>query len=58
MTNTITLLGGACDDLRRAAITRLSVAYGCAIPTCTPHDESCNGLDDDCDDAVDEDCLD
>jgi len=55
VTNTITLLGGACDDLRRAAITRLSVAYGCAIPTCTPHDESCNGLDDDCDD---EDCLD
>jgi hypothetical protein len=58
VSNTITLEGGACEDLRRAVITRLSVAYGCAIPTCTPHDESCNGLDDDCDDSVDEECLD
>ncbi len=58
VSNTITLEGAACDDLRRGVITRLSVAYGCAVPTCTPHGEVCNGLDDDCDDEVDEDCLD
>ena len=57
-TNAITLLGDTCTDLRRGDITRLSVLYGCATPTCTPRDEACNGLDDDCDDNVDEACLD
>lgn len=56
-TNSITLLGTACEDLRRAVTTRLSVLYGCAVPTCTPRGEVCDGLDDDCDDRVDEDCL-
>jgi hypothetical protein len=56
--NEVELLGATCEALRRGDITRLGVFYGCATPTCTPHDERCNGLDDDCDGEVDDDCLD
>ncbi len=56
-TNTITLEGSVCDQLRHGDVRRISVAFGCAPYMCTPSPEICNGLDDDCDDVVDEDCL-
>jgi len=55
--NRITLEGMACDDLRSGATTRIQVSFGCVPPECVPRDEVCNGLDEDCDDRVDEGCL-
>ncbi|MDQ3034211.1 MAG: hypothetical protein M3Y87_17515 [Myxococcota bacterium] len=53
----ITLNGSACTRLREGAITRIGAAVGCDAPACVPRGETCDGLDDDCDDRVDEDCL-
>jgi len=55
--NTVSLNGETCSRLRRGDIRRISVSVGCAPVMCIPADEVCNGLDDDCDDAIDEDCL-
>ncbi len=52
--NAIYLQGQACDDLRFGITKRLGVSYGCAPSACVPSLEICNGLDDDCDDLVDE----
>lgn len=56
-TNEVTLHGEACTRLRNGDITRISVAFGCGQLACAPRPEECNGLDEDCDDRVDEDCL-
>jgi hypothetical protein len=56
-TNTITLVGAACDRLASGEIERLDVTYGCPEPVCTPTAEVCDGLDNDCDDEVDESCV-
>jgi len=56
-TNTITFNGTPCDDLRRGDITRISISFGCMPMACVPQPEVCNGLDEDCDDIIDEDCL-
>jgi hypothetical protein len=55
--NTITLNGAPCDQLRRGEITRISISFGCMPMACVPQAEVCNGLDEDCDDVIDEDCL-
>lgn len=52
--NTLRLNGAACDDLRIGVTTRLGVGFGCPPEECLPQDEICNGLDEDCDDMVDE----
>ncbi|MCZ7682897.1 MAG: VWA domain-containing protein [Sandaracinaceae bacterium] len=56
-TNTLTLHGTACDRLRDGTTRRIGVSFGCAPTACEPRPEVCNGLDEDCDDIVDEDCL-
>lgn len=55
-THEVTLTGTACRALRDGTTTRLDVSYGCPPPPdCVPDPvESCNRLDDDCDDLVDE----
>lgn len=55
--NTLTFNGASCDRLRSGETTRISVSFGCAPVECTPREEICNGLDEDCDDMVDEGCL-
>ncbi|MEQ9072626.1 MAG: vWA domain-containing protein [Sandaracinaceae bacterium] len=55
--NTLTLNGASCDQLRRGDIRRISISFGCAPTPCEPQPEVCNGLDEDCDDIVDEMCL-
>jgi hypothetical protein len=55
--NAITLHGTTCTDLQRGDITRVEVTFGCPPSACEPRAEVCNGLDEDCDDRVDEDCL-
>ncbi|RLB48236.1 MAG: hypothetical protein DRJ42_23685 [Deltaproteobacteria bacterium] len=55
--NSITFNGTPCDRLRSGDITRIGISFGCAPSACIPQPEVCNGLDDDCDDMVDEDCL-
>ncbi|UJR86753.1 hypothetical protein [Sandaracinus amylolyticus] len=53
----IALNGAACEQLRAGEITRVRAAVGCDAPACVARDEACDGLDDDCDDVVDENCL-
>ncbi len=53
----LTLNGALCDRLLASEIRRIRVGVGCDDPTCVPRAEACDGLDDDCDDQVDEDCL-
>jgi len=55
--NIVTLHGTSCDRLRSGDIVRLDIAFGCPPVMCTPRAETCNGLDDDCDGVVDNDCL-
>jgi hypothetical protein len=55
--NSITLNGTPCDQLRRGEVTRINISFGCMPEMCVPQPEVCNGLDEDCDDAIDEDCL-
>ena len=55
--NAIVLGGQACEDLRFGVTKRLGVSFGCAPAECVPALEICNGLDDDCDDIVDEGCT-
>jgi len=55
--NTVTLNGEVCDRLRAGEVTRINVSFGCPDAPCMPQPEVCNGLDEDCDDTVDEDCL-
>jgi hypothetical protein len=56
-TNTLTLNGATCEGLRNGDIRRIGVSFGCAPTACEPRAEICNGLDEDCDDSVDEGCL-
>jgi hypothetical protein len=55
--NAVMLHGAACDLLTSGAISTASVVYGCPEPECTPTDEVCDGLDNDCDGEVDEGCV-
>jgi hypothetical protein len=55
--NRLTFNGEACERLRSGDVRRINVSFGCAPVACEPQGEICNGLDDDCDDTVDEDCL-
>jgi hypothetical protein len=53
----LTLNGALCDRLLGSEISRIRVGIGCDDPACVAQVEACDGLDDDCDDRVDEDCL-
>lgn len=53
---TIALNGALCDALNEGAISRVDVALGCDERRCVASDEACDGLDNDCDDTVDEEC--
>lgn len=55
--NAVTLHGEACRQLQRGEVTRVEITFGCPPSECEPRPEVCNGLDEDCDDIVDEDCL-
>lgn len=60
----ITLNGALCDRLHAGDITRIEGSLGCDEEQCVAiapdengdGDEACDGLDNDCDDAVDENC--
>src|SRR5690606_12324374 len=53
-TSSLQLHGAACAAVREGTTTRINAAYGCPVPTCTPVAETCDGLDNDCDDRIDE----
>jgi hypothetical protein len=53
----LVLHGAACDHIRDGTTTRIDAAYGCPVPACTPVPEACDGLDNDCNGLVDDDCL-
>lgn len=53
----LVLHGEARDRLRRGDVRRIAVGFGCAPVDCEPRPEVCNGLDEDCDDAIGEGCL-
>jgi hypothetical protein len=55
--NSVVLHGTSCDRLHSGEITRIGVSFGCPPRACEPAVEVCNGIDEDCDDRVDEDCL-
>lgn len=55
--NAVVLHGTSCDRLRSGEITRIGVSFGCPPRACEPAAEVCNGLDEDCDDRIDEECL-
>ena len=54
--NTITFNGASCRRIQSREATRVGVAYGCATPACVPVPEVCDGLDNNCDGMVDNDC--
>ncbi|MEM9071965.1 MAG: hypothetical protein AAGE52_25890 [Myxococcota bacterium] len=53
----VELVGSSCERLQRGEITRVNVVFGCPELVCEPQPETCNGLDEDCDDRIDEGCL-
>lgn len=54
--NSITLNGSLCASLTAGTVRQVSAGVGCDEPRCVPRPERCDGLDEDCDGTVDNDC--
>lgn len=58
MNNSVAITGATCDNLRMSSAqdANITIEFGCSASSCTPSEEECDYMDNDCDGEVDEGC--